>query len=159
MLKNSVAPALLVLAVSAGLATAHGFKAGAISIGHPFAYATPPSASNGAAYLKLANEGSVEDVLLMASGVIADRIEIHQTSLVEGVIKMRPVPEGVAIPAKGQVDFTEGSFHLMLIGLRQPLKEGDRVPLRLAFRDAGDVQIELAIEAPKASSPDPHAGH
>ncbi len=67
MLKNSVAPALLVLAVSAGLATAHGFKAGAISIGHPCAYATPPAASNGAAYLKLANEGSVEDAVGFAA--------------------------------------------------------------------------------------------
>ncbi|PWK76681.1 copper chaperone PCu(A)C [Aminobacter sp. AP02] len=113
-------------------------QVGAVSISHPFAYATPPSATNGAAYMKRTNDGSAEDVLLWASGALADRIQIHETSLIDGVAKKRPRLDGIAIPAYGRVEFAEGSFHLMLIGLKQPLKEGERVPLQLTFRNAGD---------------------
>lgn len=153
-----IAPLLLALLVAGG-ALAHGFKAGSISIGHPFAHATPPGATRGAAYLKLTNAGRTEDALLSATGDIAEKIEIHLTTLEDGIVKMRPVPDGVAIPAGGTVKLEQGGYHLMLIGLKQPLQEGQRVPIELTFRQAGKARIELAIEAAAHSADDPHAGH
>lgn len=158
MRRNLLLPFLFALLI-AGNAMAHGFKIGSISIGHPFALATPPGATRGAAYLKLTNEGGAEDVLLSAAGAIAEKIEIHLTSLENGVVSMRPVPGGVAIPAGGRVNLEQGGYHLMLIGLKQPLQEGQRVPIDLTFRDAGKVQVELAIEPAADPADDPHAGH
>lgn len=141
-----------------GMAAAHGFTAGDISIGHPYAPATPPSARNGAAYLTLSNNGSSEDTLLSASGEIAEKVEIHLTRIDNGVAAMRPVPDGIAVPVGSKIVLAHDGYHIMLSGLKEPLVEGERVPLTLTFRNAGSVEVELAIEA-GAKSADPHAGH
>ncbi|RJG40508.1 copper chaperone PCu(A)C [Mesorhizobium sp. DCY119] len=159
MLKLRLVLAALALLALDGGALAHGYKAGSISIEHPFANATPPAATRGAAYMKLANQGAEDDALVSATGAVADKIEIHQTTVADGVVSMRPVPDGLTVPAGAHVDLTVGSYHLMLIGLKQPLVAGQRIPIVLSFRHAGDVAVELAVEAPKDQAAGAHAGH
>lgn len=137
-------------------AFAHDFKLGDLTIEHPWARASAGPARNGAAYLTVHNSGP-EDSLVAAAGDIAERIELH-THIVEGdVMKMRQV-EAIGVPAGGLAALKPGSFHIMLIGLKHPLMEGERFPLTLRFAKAGEVAVEVAVEGvgsmgPEGSSP------
>lgn len=135
----------------------HDYTLGDIDIGHPAARATPPGARTGAGYLTLTNTGAEQDRLLSVSGGIAERIEIHETTVVEGVARMRPLAEGLAIAPGATVALAPGGIHLMLIGLTAPLVEGERVPVVLGFEHAGEIEVDLAVEAMGAG--DSHAGH
>src|SRR5438445_13256553 len=99
-LKAALIAAAMALAASAALA--HDFKAGAIEIGHPWARATPRGASVAAGYLKLTNTGTTPDRLIGMSAAVSDRVEVHEMATVEGVMKMRPVKDGLEIkPGQG----------------------------------------------------------
>lgn len=141
-------------------AFAHGFTIGDIEIGHPFARATPHGAVTGAAYLKLTNRGDTADRLVSASGEVARQIEIHESNIEQSIVSMRPVADGIHIAAGETVELVPGGYHLMLIGLSRPLAEGEKVPVTLTFEKAGEIEVELAIEASvPANSEDPHANH
>lgn len=157
MIRLTTLLAVLALALCGG-ALAHDYRLGDIAIGHPFARATPPGAPTAAAYLSLANEGPAEDRLLGAVGAIAERIEIHESTLTDGVARMRPVEDGLAIPPGETVELAPGGYHLMLVGLDRPLAEGERVPVVLSFERAGDIEVELAVEAPGVAD-DGHTHH
>ena len=124
---------------------AHSYKAGEIEISHPWSRAAPVGVT-GAGYLTLTNKGATADRLLSARADIARAVEIHTASLEGGVMRMRPV-EAIEIAAGAEVALAPGGFHIMLIGLKQPLVQGNRVPLTLVFEKAGEVQVELAVEA------------
>lgn len=152
--------AAAMLALLGGGAVAHDYRLGGIAIEHPFARATPPVARTGAGYLRLSNAGAEEDRLVAASGAASERIEIHETTLTDGVARMREVEGGVAIPPGATVAFTPGGqYHLMLVGLREPLTEGMRVPVVLTFERAGEIEVELAVEAARPGEDDAHSGH
>lgn len=145
MIRSGLLVATVLLAF-AGNAPAHDYTVGAIEVGHPFARATPPAARTGAGYLTLTNAGTTEDRLVAVTGEVAERIEIHETTFTDGVARMRPVA-GVAIPPGETVELAPGGIHLMLIGLRHPLVEGEQVPIVLSFEKAGEVAVDLAVEA------------
>lgn len=145
MIRSGLLVATVLLAL-AGNAPAHDVTAGAIEVGHPFARATPPAARTGAGYFTLTNTGTTEDRLVAVTGEAAQRIEIHETTVTDGIARMRPVA-GVVIAPGETVELAPGGMHLMLMGLRQPLVEGDRVPIVLSFEKAGEVAVDLAVEA------------
>lgn len=126
-------------------ALAHGYHLGELEIGHPWARATLPSAKVGGGYLTLTNEGAIADRLLGGSSPVAGRVEIHSMEMNNNVMTMRPHADGVEIPAGETVELAPGGFHLMLLDLKQPLKEGERVPLTLEFEHAGTIDVELAV--------------
>lgn len=101
----------------------------------------------GVAYFTITNRGKAEDVLVAASTPAAARVEIHQTSISDGMARMRPLKE-VAIAAGATVKVEPGGIHLMLVDLKQPLTPQAYVPLTLQFRDAGNVTVQLRVEAP-----------
>lgn len=152
------------LAVLAALpARAHDYAAGALKIAHPWARVTVPGQKNGGAYLSVQNTGAAADRLLGGSSPAAERVELHTMSLEGDVMRMREVT-AMEIPAGGRVALQPGRHHLMLMGLKSPLKAGDAVPLTLRFEKAGEVKVELKIEsADPAGTPsapaDGHAGH
>ncbi len=126
-------------------AAAHEVKFAGFTIEHPWARASAGPARNSAAFMTIHNSGEA-DRLIAASGDVAARVELH-THLMEGdVMKMRQV-EAVDVPAGGMATLQPGGFHVMLIGLKQPLKEGDSFPLTLTFEKAGEVTLEVAVEA------------
>ena len=75
----------------------------------------------------ITNDGDAPDRLVSAEAAFAGQAEIHQMTMNNGVMQMRPVPEGVTVPAKGKLVFSPDSYHLMFMGLKGPLKEGDTV--------------------------------
>ncbi|MEN3792239.1 copper chaperone PCu(A)C [Fulvimarina sp. MAC3] len=154
------ASATLTLAVSAP-AFAHDYKAGDIVIGHPWTRATPPNAPVGGGYMSLDNQGSGEDRLIGGSSPVASEVQIHKMGMNDGVMTMRELPDGLPLPAGETVDLKPGGYHLMLLGLKEPLKEEKRVPLTLRFEKGGEVEVELAVEAmgAKSSEGDHHMHH
>lgn len=140
-------------------ALAHEYRIADIGIGHPWSRATLPAAKVGGGYLKLTNEGESADHLLGGSSPIAGRVEIHSMEVDDkGVMTMRPVTDGLEIPAGKTVELAPGGYHLMLMDLKHPLTEGERVPLTLKFEHAGSIDVELAVESARGSTHDSN-GH
>lgn len=137
--------ALIALAIAAPLA-AHGVTVGTLKIGHPWARQTAPRQQAGGAFLSLTNNGKHEDRLLSATADVATKVELHSMSMDAGVMRMRPVKGGLAIPVGETVTLAPGGYHIMLIGLRRPLALGEMVPMTLRFARAGNVKVELKIE-------------
>ena len=140
------------LALSAlGAVQAHGGRAGDVEITHPFAVPTPPGAVNGAAYIAtLENTGKQPDRLLRISTPIAQRAEIHTMAVdAGGVMRMREVGE-IALAPGVPVKMRPGEgMHFMLIGLKQPLKEGDSFALTMEFERGGKTEVKVVVQVPR----------
>jgi protein SCO1 len=115
-----------------------------ISVAGAWSRATAGAASVGVVYFEVINAGPA-DTLLSIECPAAERVEMHATTRADGMMKMRPVPT-VDVPAGGRLSFQPGGLHAMLIGLKQPLREGGRLPLTLVFRRAGRLQFDAAIQ-------------
>ncbi len=102
--------------------------------------------ATGAVYLTVENTSGTPDVLLSAESDIAGTVEIHQTTLENDVMYMAPV-QSLEIPAGGKVELKPGGYHVMLIGLTQDLKAGDKIHLKLTFQNAGALEIDVPIQA------------
>jgi len=114
-----------------------------VSIDKQYVRATPPHAKNSAAFLMLTNNTDKEIKLVAVSSDIAERVELHNHIKEDGMMKMRQVEE-VTIAANGNTSLQPGGYHVMFLGLKKDLTEGENVDIRLFF-DNGD---ELNIEAP-----------
>jgi len=139
------------LAFASTLTCAHGYKLGAIAIGHPFAQTTLPGQPNGGAYLKLDNQGGA-DKLLSASTPVSKSVEMHMTSMDGDVMRMRQV-DAIELPANKVVELKPGATHLMLLGLKAPLKEGESFPLTLKFEKAGEVVVDVKVQTLQPTQP------
>jgi periplasmic copper chaperone A len=115
-----------------------------IVVDQPWARATPAGAKSGAAYMTLINNGSASDRLLAATTPVADKIQFHSVSEDNGVSRMREMHDVVVAPG-ARVTFSPGGMHVMLVGLKQPLKEGQIFPLSLTFEKAGKVDVTVSI--------------
>jgi copper(I)-binding protein len=125
-----------------------------IVIERPWARATPPGAPTGAAYLTIMNHGPEADVLVAASSPAAERVEFHETTMNGGVMRMRPATNGVAVPAHGTIVLKpDGGYHLMLSGLKAPLRSGTMLPVTLRFAKAGPIDVVFAVEPIGARGP------
>ncbi len=149
-----------------GAAFAHDYKAGPLEIGHPWSRATPNGAPVAAGFLTVTNTGAAADRLVSVASDAADKIEIHEMAVVDGVMKMRPLDKGIEIPAGGKLELKPGSYHVMFIGLKKPFVKGDVVKGALAFEKAGKVDVDFNVEdmgmkAPAMSGHDKHGamGH
>ncbi len=125
---------------------AHEYEAGEIHIDHPWSREAPPSAPVIGGFLKLNNHGDKVDALIAAESPISRHIELHNHMMKDGVMKMVKVDE-ISIPANGSVALEPGSFHLMIFNPTQTLKEGDRFPVTLSFKNGGKVKVEMAVES------------
>lgn len=124
---------------------------GALRIVNPWSRAAGQG-MQGAGFLVIRNTGAVPDRLLSATSPAAGRMELH-THIRDGdVMRMRPVQD-IPVPANGEVSLQPGGLHLMLIGLTQPMNIGQAIPVTLRFERAGEVTIELAIQAAGARQP------
>ena len=136
--------ALATLGLAALAAHAHTFKLGAIEIGHPYARATAPGQPAGGGYLSLSNAGA-NDRLLSASAEVSKAVELHTMTMEGDVMRMRQV-EGIDIAAGQTVELKPGGLHIMFIGLKAPLKQGESFPMKLTFEKAGEVTVNVKVE-------------
>ena len=128
-------------------AAAHEYNVGSLHIGHPWSRATPKGATIGAGYLKITNNGTTPDRLLGGSSEAAKSFELHVMSMENGVMKMRPVEGGIEIKPGETVEFKPESYHVMFVGLKEPLVQGHRVKATLDFAKAGKVAVEFVVES------------
>lgn len=135
------------LTLSATAVSAHEYKAGSLEIKHPWSRATPKGATIAGGYLKIINTGTTPDRLVGGSTEVAGKFEIHEMSMDNGVMKMRMLANGIEIKPGQTVEFKPGSYHLMFVGIKEPLEKGKRVKGTLEFEKAGKVDVEYAVEA------------
>jgi hypothetical protein len=149
-------PALLAVAFSAVAQQqqSDAARAGDLAVQQPWTRAAGQGAT-GAGFMAISNRGGAADRLLSASSPAARAIELHSMVRDGEVMRMRPV-EAVEIRAGQTVTLRPGGLHLMLIGLSQPLRQGETVPVTLRFERAGEVQVALPVQAAGAREPAPH---
>ncbi len=141
--------ALAAMILAALPAAAADIMVGDIMIFEPFARASAGRAKNGAAFLTITNKGGA-DRLLAASTDVSTKTELHTHTMdAEGVARMRQV-EHIDVPAGETVMLQPGGLHVMLMGLKAPLKQGDSFPLTLRFENAGDVSFDIPVMGPGA---------
>jgi periplasmic copper chaperone A len=138
--------ALVATAAFTGIAHGADARAGSIVVSDAWARPTAAGMPMGVAYFLVRNDGATPDAIVSASTPAAAHVEIHQTTLSDGMARMRPLQE-IAVPARGKVAVSPGGIHLMLVDLVKPLTAGTRVPLVLQFRRAGRVEVQLAVES------------
>ena len=125
-------------------------EAGGIELGDAWARASATQTS--AAYLSIANKGGEDDVLVEARSPMAERVEIHDMTMEDMVMRMRKL-DSLPVAAGASVELAPGGKHIMLIGLAGSLEEGESLPLTLVFEKAGEIGIEAPIRAAG------HSGH
>lgn len=140
------------LMLVAGLA---GAQPGSIRVEKPFARATAPGAAVGGGFGTLVNGGTAADRLVGAASPAAARVELHEMRMEGSVMKMREV-NAIEVPAGARVELKPGRHHLMFIELKQPLRQGEKVPVTLRFEKAGELQVELEVQGLAAGAPKHH---
>jgi periplasmic copper chaperone A len=143
------APTLLVQAEAGG--HDHGAAAGAevtlgaLTISSAWASAMLPGQPAGGGYLTVRNGGAEADRLLSIASPAAEKAEVHRMQVVDDVMVMRPVADGLEIPAGGLLELKPGGFHLMFSKVKEPFEAGTTVPVTLTFEKAGQVEIVLPV--------------
>ena len=150
--------ALALLLAGSPAAFAADVKAGDLVITQPWSRATPGGAKTGAGYLTIENKGGAPDRLVAVSGDVAGRIEVHEMAVNNGVMTMRPLEKGLVIEPGKTVALAPGGYHLMLMELKSPLKQGDKLPVTLEFEKAGKVAVTLEVQAVGAKGPGGEGG-
>ncbi len=129
-----------------------GVEVGDLLIDRPWTRATPGGAKVGAGYMSIVNRGEAGDRLVAGKSDIAERVEIHTMTMEGGVMRMRELKDGLALAPKSITDLKPGGYHIMFIGLRKAISEGDKVALELTFEKAGAVELSLTAAAIGAKS-------
>ncbi|MCA6110627.1 copper chaperone PCu(A)C [Bradyrhizobium cenepequi] len=141
-------------------AQAEDVKAGDLVISQAWSRATPSGAKVAGGYLTIENKGSLPDRLVGVSGEVAGKLEVHEMTTENGVMRMRSLEKGLAIEPGKTVKLAPGGYHLMMFDLKNPLKQGDKVPVTLEFEKAGKVTVSLDVQAVGAQTPGgDHGGH
>ena len=161
---RTAARAAMVLAavlLASSIAAAESYSVGSLQIGNPWARATPKGATVGAGYLTVTNNGKEPDRLVGGSAAPASRFEVHTTVVEKDVARMRQIP-ALEIKPGETVELKPGGMHVMMMGLKQPLKQGQKVKATLVFEKAGPLHVEFTVQGPGApggSKPDGHHHH
>ena len=126
-----------------GPALADDYKLGSLDIHHP--WARPSTGQTGAAYFTIENNGKADDALIAVESEVAAKVEIHAMTMDGMVMRMRRL-EKLPLPAGQTVRVAPGGLHIMLIGLKAPLKDGDMFPMRLVFDKAGPIDVSAHVQ-------------
>lgn len=132
------------IALSALLISATAFAD--IKIDNPRSRATPPGATHGGAFMDITNTGKTDDVLIAARSPRSSVMELHNTTLENGVMQMREMKDGILIPAGQTVELKPGSLHVMFMDLKEPFVVGQTYPLTLKFKHAGEKNVTVTVK-------------
>jgi periplasmic copper chaperone A len=127
-------------------AFANDYTVGALKIVQPWLRATPKGAGVGGGYLTVTNTGTAPDRLIGAECDAAKMVQIHEMTMDNGVMKMRPVAGGLEIKPGETVTLKPGGYHVMFMGLKKPFVEGEHVDVTLEFQKAGKVKVDFPVE-------------
>jgi copper(I)-binding protein len=148
----------IALTIGAIIASVTGASANELMVSGAFARASAtPMAKSGAAYVTLMNHGSETDRLLSVSSPSAESAAVHSTTMDGDVMKMEETGP-VELQPMGMIEMKPGGMHIMLIGLKAPLKKGDTLELTLTFERAGDIEVQVPVGDIAADGHDHAAG-
>ncbi|SFU09379.1 copper chaperone PCu(A)C [Sedimentitalea nanhaiensis] len=135
------------MAAAAALTLTGVAQAGDITVMEPYARSATSSSVTGAAFMTLVNNGDQDDTLIAASSDIAARVELHtHIENDQGVMQMRQIEGGIPVPAGGSHALRRGGDHVMFMGLKMPLNDGDVVPLTLIFEKSGEMTVDVPVD-------------
>ena len=126
-------------------AAADSYKVGDLVIDAPYSRSTPPLAPVGGGFMTITNNGSEADTLVSGTSTFSKALEIHSMSMLNGIMKMAELEDGLIIPAGETVSLEPGSYHLMFIALAEQLKPDERRKATLTFDKAGDIEVEFVV--------------
>ncbi len=156
-MKRTLLLLTLALIGLASPALAHEYKAGGLVLTHPWTRATPPGAEVAAAYIKITNTGDAADRLVGVSSPAAEMGEIHEMKMDGDVMQMRKLEGGLEIAPGATVELKPGSFHGMLMKLKESFVKDGAVKATFTFEKAGAIEVELVVEDMGAT--ESHTGH
>ncbi|GGA49461.1 copper chaperone PCu(A)C [Pelagibacterium lentulum] len=160
ILSFGIAAMLLATPVFAHDHAAHDtVAAGSLEISGAFTRATNPGAPVAGGYFSVTNNGDTDDRLVAVEANISERVEIHEMTMVNDVMNMRELPDGLPVPAGETVNLAPGGYHLMFMNLTTSLVEGETVDVVLVFEEAGEVPVTLSVESAGARSASGHNAH
>ena len=144
-------------------ALAHDYEIGNLVISLPHIPATVKSAPVAAGYLAIKNNGTEGDRLISVSASFSKKQQLHTMTLVEGVMRMRPLKDGIEIPAGGEITLKKGGDHLMFMKLSEQMQAGELREVTLSFEKAGEIKIGMIVVDPEdlegEDSSDDHSNH
>ena len=157
MLPGRAVRVLAAVAVVSTAAYGHGVSHGDLVLDHPYAVPSLAGVSNGAAYLRgIENQGDQPERLLSASSPVAARVALHHMALDAGVMRMREVAAIELPPHTVTLLRHNGPYHLMLMDLKRPLKDGDRFDLTLNFERTGSQTVKVWVQTPRDTAASEH---
>lgn len=154
MFNRTLIPLLLGL-LFAGAPALAGNAADEIAVLDPHVRLMPHGQEQTAAYFTLRNAGKTGHALVKAASPAARAVELHTVVHEGDMMKMRPVPR-IEVKAGGETRLQPGGLHVMLIGIKQPLKEGAEVPLTLTFEDGSEKKVVAPVRAVTHDMPNMH---
>jgi copper(I)-binding protein len=142
---------IILMAAAALCLLALPVEAADVMVGHlkisaPWARATPKGASVGGGYMSITNMGTEPDRLIGGASAVSSRFEVHEMKMDNGVMKMRPVTGGLEIKPGRTVKLDPSGYHVMLVGLKHQLKQGEHFKATLQFAKAGKIDVNFAVE-------------
>ena len=126
---------------------------GSVKIEQAWSRATPGGAKVAGGYMTITNTGSAPDKLVGGTSPIAGRIEIHEMSMKDNVMTMRPIAGGLLIEPGKSVKLAPGGYHVMFMDLKSPLKQGGKFTATLEFERAGKVEVPFDVQGVGAQEP------
>ncbi len=145
MMKFALISAGALALLGASASQAQDYNAGDLTIFHP--WARPASeGQSGAVYLSIKNGGTDAEKFVSAESPVAEKAELHETRDENGVMKMRAVKDGVEIKSGSSLEFKPGGYHIMLLGLKKPLEEGEMIPLKITLAKAGTINVDIKVQ-------------
>ncbi len=150
-MRRSIAFAMLAAALVSGATMADEYQVKSLRVSNPFARATPPGAKVAGAFMSIENLGKEADRLVGVTSPAAGVAGIHEMAMDGGIMTMHAV-KGIDLKPGAMVELRPGGYHIMLEDLKQPLKQGDRIPLLMRFERAGAMEIKVTVEAMGATA-------
>ncbi len=139
--------------------------ASVIEVGQAWSRMTAPSVPMGAIFVELKNSGDEDDVLVAATTARSPQAELHTTAMDNGVMRMREVAGGIALPKGQTVSLKPGGYHVMLMRLPKPLVLNDEYQVTLRFKNAPSQTVNVKVNNGvgmvngMAAAPMDHSGH
>ncbi|MEH2506688.1 copper(I)-binding protein [Bradyrhizobium sp. AZCC 1578] len=143
-LRGYLTSILLLLLLSGGFAHSQTAGQNSIAIERAWSRATPAGAKNGAVYGTVINNGNLSDSLVGAATPVGDQVQFHSVAEENGVSRMREMPT-VDFRPRAKVTFSPGGMHIMIVGLKEPLKEGQSFPMTMTFEKAGKIDVMIPV--------------
>jgi len=153
MIRTVIMAAAIATVFTVAPGRADDVTVGSLKISAAWTRATPKGAPVGGGYMTITNTGSAPDRLVGGASDASKRFEIHAMSMDNGVMRMRPVKDGLEIKPGQTVKLDPGGYHIMFVGLDKPFEQGRHIKATLDFAKAGKVDIDFTVEGMGAMSP------